>query len=187
MNNRNLRNGTGEKLAQFERFLEIYGSEEGRWPPQGQRLLRECGEAGRKALAEAKALDALLSLAPAGNVTRGLEERILTAVRRDVRAGEEIESAGRFGKPQQARIRQMGRGVHWRLFQAESVAARLQLWTGVRTGAVLAASLLIGVYLGMSGAAAPVMQGVVAFLAEDGSVTGGMTLLGTGIAEGGAL
>src|SRR5262245_35927065 len=142
-------------IAEFERLLDVYGSDRTRWPLEarsgaGQLVARD--RAARRLLAEAEALDRALDRAPLPSLAReaALAERILVAARRtprmvpapkaDATAPSTSAGGGAIALPAaRARSQWFGR-------QAFGGAA-----------GVLAASLLLGVFLGLSG----LPQGVV--------------------------
>src|SRR6185503_12661101 len=77
-------------IAEFERLLEVYGSDRTRWPVEaragaGQLVARD--RAARRLLAQAEALDRALERAPLPSLAReaDLAERILVAARRTPR------------------------------------------------------------------------------------------------------
>ena len=82
--------GNTMTLTEFERLLEIYGSDRTRWPvaaraSAGQLVARL--PAARRLLAEAEALDRVLERAPMTSLAReaALAERIIAAARRSPR------------------------------------------------------------------------------------------------------
>jgi hypothetical protein len=148
-------------IAEFERLLDVYGSDRTRWPVEaragaGQLVARD--RAARRLLAEAEALDRALERAPLPSLAKEAElaERIVAAARRSPRMVPTFrsETAGRDNGP-------AGRNV-----------VRLRTWRGppqwltrpAMGGAagVLAASLLLGVFLGLSS----LSQGVVPVLEQ---------------------
>src|SRR5712671_4438213 len=77
-------------IADFERLLDVYGSDRTRWPVEarasaGQLVARD--KAARRLLAEAEALDRTLERAPLPSLAgeAALADRILTAARRSPR------------------------------------------------------------------------------------------------------
>src|SRR6516164_2616183 len=77
-------------LAEFERLLDVYGSDRSRWPvaaraSAGQLVARLA--VARRLLAEAEGLDRVLERAPMPTLAReaALAERILVAARRSPR------------------------------------------------------------------------------------------------------
>jgi hypothetical protein len=143
-------------LAEFERLLEVYGSDRTRWPVEarasaGQLVARD--RAARRLLAEAEALDRALERAPLPSLAKEAElaERILAAARRSPRmvATSRSEAAGRGSAPAGPNVVRLP-------------AWRAQRWWLARpaiggAAGVLAASLLLGVFLGLSS----LSQGVV--------------------------
>jgi hypothetical protein len=127
-------------LAEFERLLDVYGSDRSRWPvaaraSAGQLVARVA--AARRLLAEAECLDRVLERAPTPTLAReaALAERILVAARRSPRmvAAGARSPAARAGSPGALPVQ--GR---W-----------LTPMFGSAAGA-LAASLMLGVLIGLS-------------------------------------
>src|SRR5438132_6526990 len=77
-------------IADFERLLDVYGSDRSRWPVEaragaGQLVARD--RAARRLLAEAEALDRALERAPLPTLAQeaAMAERIVAAARRTPR------------------------------------------------------------------------------------------------------
>jgi hypothetical protein len=155
-------------IAEFERLLDVYGSDRTRWPVEerscaGQLVARD--RTARRLLAEAEALDRTLERAPLPSLAKeaALADRILVAARRSPRmvaAGK--ADAGGAGHPAGNVISLPAlRGrAPWRSRTAFGSAAGM-----------LAASLALGVFLGLSS----LSQGVLPALEEVTGIT-----LGTG-------
>jgi hypothetical protein len=141
-------------LPEFERLLDVYGSDRTRWPvaaraSAGQLVARLA--AARRLLAEAECLDRVLERAPTPTLAReaALAERILVAARRSPRmvaAGVRSPAADAAG--------------------AGSPAAALPAhgrWLtpmfGSAAGA-LAASLMLGVLIGLSSLSQSILPAV---------------------------
>jgi hypothetical protein len=147
-------------IAEFERLLEVYGSDRTRWPVEaragaGQLVSRD--RTARRLLAEAEALDRALERAPLPSLAREAElaERILAAARRTPRMVP-------FPKADATPPGASNAGGVVRL----PVSRARPRWLGRRAfggaAGVLAASLLLGVSLGLSG----LSQGVVPALEQ---------------------
>ncbi len=125
----------GRGLEGLEQVLERFGSDRTRWPAPVRRdfagLL--AGDAGaQKRLREAEALDRLLDLAPQPAIdTRALSGRIFAAVERESPAAS----------PPKAR-------VAWAMFERKSPRVGEAQWPAA---ALLAASLVLGAFVGLSG------------------------------------
>jgi hypothetical protein len=135
-------NAIDPRLAGLQHLLDVYGADRARWP--AAERLRLAGfissDPGAKAaLAEAQALDRLLDLAPRVSVERerALARRILAAVG---------ESQQRAAAPV---------SLHRPAPRRASVAR----WAAP---ALMAASLVVGVFVGSTGA----LQPTVTYLAE---------------------
>ncbi|AHB49020.1 hypothetical protein W911_12385 [Hyphomicrobium nitrativorans NL23] len=146
----------GDGLTAFEQVLERYGSDRTRWPAPVRmrfaRLLSEDDAAGQR-LKEAEALDRLLDLAPPPAVdSRMLADRIMAAV--DAEAGAPT------------------RQVPNRVWNPEIVRKRVA--TSGRThgpaAALLAASLVLGMFSGLSGTFDTAVPPMVADAAYEGDV-----------------
>ena len=77
-------------IAEFERLLDVYGSDRSRWPVEARAsagLLVARDKAARRLLAEAEALDRALERAPLPSLVEeaALAERIIAAARRSPR------------------------------------------------------------------------------------------------------
>jgi hypothetical protein len=166
-----------ERLA---RLLEAYGSDTARWPAgadAGLAAYLALEPAARRAMAEAQALDRLLAQAPAAaGGAVGLSDRILARV---------AEEAAR--KQPAAEERSEGRVIAWpgarsRAGAARSVAAAGAPWTigrkqvGAAAG-LLAASLVLGFYLGAAGLARPALDPRGAVAEVDGDQSPAQMLL----------
>ena len=126
-------------LPEFEQLLDVYGGDRTRWP-----LNARAGAAARLAsdaearllLAEAVALDTVLAHAPEPDVaaTTALADRIVAATRRAPRLVASTEQAApRVSAASKARVAPGG--------------TQHDLWRGA---ALVAASLLIGIFVGQS-------------------------------------
>jgi len=135
-------------IAEFERLLEVYGSDRTRWPVDeracaGQLVARD--RAARRLLAEAEALDRALERAPLPSLAKeaALADRILVAARRSPRmvAAGKPDGAVEAWRPagNVVPLHASRRRASWRARTVFGSAA-----------GVLAASLALGVFLGLS-------------------------------------
>ncbi len=140
-----------DDLKRLEEVLEIYGPDATRWPADECGRLEELAAnepAGRRLLAEARALAEVMAHAPEGVARRELRMAILAAA---MTAGN-----GR-GAAKPASLLEAA----WRWFGGESgLAAAWQ-------PAVMAAALALGVYLGVSGLTQPVFEQAVTMASLD--------------------
>lgn len=125
----------GRGLDGLEQVLERFGSDRTRWPAPVRRdfagLLSRDADA-QKRLREAEALDRLLDLAPQPAVkTQALADRILAAAEKEMLAA----------KPPKAR-------VAWAIFGRRAPRVGEAQWPAA---ALLAASLVLGAFVGVSG------------------------------------
>ncbi|HEX2843291.1 hypothetical protein [Hyphomicrobium sp.] len=125
----------GRGLEGLEQVLERFGSDRTRWPAPVRRdfagLLAGDAEA-QKRLREAEALDRLLDLAPRPAVeTRALADKILAAAEKESPAAS----------PPKAR-------VAWAKFERKNPRVGEAQWPAA---ALLAASLVLGAFAGLSG------------------------------------
>ena len=136
-------------ISDFERLLDVYGSDRSRWPVEarasaGQLVARD--KAARRLLAEAEALDRTLERAPLPSLAEeaALADRILLAARRSPRM---VPMA-------KADAAHMARRAIDNVVRLPSVRTRPRGLTrtvlGGATG-MLAASLALGVLIGLSG------------------------------------
>jgi hypothetical protein len=146
-------------IAEFERLLDVYGSDRTRWPVEarasaGQLVARD--RAARRLLAEAEALDRALERAPLPTLAQeaAMAERIVAAARRTPRivSVARIE-AGRPAAP----------AAH-NIVQLPASRGRPQ-WPSTKTvfggvAGALAASLALGVFLGLSNLSQGVLPAV---------------------------
>jgi len=155
----------GMTIADFERLLDVYGSDRSRWPVEaracaGQLVARD--KTARRLLAEAEALDKTLERAPLPSLAAeaALADRIIAAARRSPRmvpASTAIAAGG-------------GHRTAGNVVRLPGTAAR-PLWlrpTGLASAAgMLAASLALGVFLGVSS----LSQGVLPALEDMTGIT----------------
>ena len=148
----------GDGLEAFGEVLERYGSDRTRWPAPVRmrfaRLLSEDGAAEQR-LKEAEALDRLLDLAPPPAVdTRALADRIMAAVEADT---------GPVAHP-----------LPKRAWTPEVVRNRVAASgrTHGPAAALLAASLVLGMFSGLSGTFDTAVQPLVADATYEGDVLG---------------
>ncbi len=137
-------------LEGLEQVLDRFGSDRTRWPAPVRRdfagLLASDGEA-QKRLREAEALDRLLDLAPQPAVdTRALADRILAAADKDMPAAA----------PPKAR-------VAWAIFERKAPRVGEAQWPAA---ALLAASLVLGAFVGLSGTFDSTVEPLVASASE---------------------
>ena len=147
----------GMALADFERLLEVYGGDRTRWPADAraaaaQLVARDSN--ARLVLAEAEALDRVLERAPLPSLTveAALADRIVTAAHRSPRI---VKVAGR-----QSSVVPLSNG---RVHPQQERRWKLGLFRGdMRVASVLAASLVVGIVIGISS----LPQSVVPALAD---------------------
>jgi hypothetical protein len=168
-----MKKNENHELQALDAVLGIFGAKPERWPPeQRDRLLALVQNDAQAAVhfAEAKAMDKLLDLAPAAEVDAELEARILAAAARmpQVRQGQVSASSQSLSNAASAHAVRVSRRWEW------------------RAAALLAASLVLGVYLGLSGRAQPVMDGlnILAAAGEEVSVGLGGALFEPGSISG---
>lgn len=134
--------------ADFERLLDVYGSDRTRWPVEarasaGQLVARD--KAARRLLAEAEALDRTLERAPLPSLAEeaALADRILAAAHRSPRMVPVV----------QADAARMARRAIDNVVRLPGLRARPRWMTPTALGSAagtLAASLALGVFLGLS-------------------------------------
>jgi hypothetical protein len=158
----------GMTLAEFERLLDVYGGARTRWPAEARaaaaQLVARDAKA-RRLLVEAEALDRLLERAPLPSlaIEAALAERIVAAAQRSPRIVRTAPGSAVVVPMVAEKAVPREPAVPWKrqLFGAD-----------VRAAAVLAASLAVGVFIGMSN----VPQSVVPELASVMSDQGGYSM-----------
>jgi hypothetical protein len=158
--------GNNMTMADLERLLDVYGSDRTRWPVDarsgaGQLAARD--RAARRLLGEAEALDRVLEQAPLPSLAResALADRIIAAAQRSPRIVH-IDDA-----PAPA-----------------AVAENVIRWPGARTrpqwlrsdagrvAGLFAASLLCGIYFGLSNVAQGALESVAGMTVDAGANSG---------------
>ena len=143
-------------IAEFERLLDVYGSDRTRWPVEarasaGHLVARD--RAARRLLAEAEALDRTLERAPLPTLAQeaAIAERTVGAARRTPR----IVAIAKADTAQPAA------GVADNVVRLAGLRERAHRLTGRRAfggvAGALAASLVLGVFLGLSNLAQPML------------------------------
>jgi hypothetical protein len=159
--------GNTMTLPEFERLLEIYGSDRTRWPVEarasaGQLTARD--PTACRLLLEAEALDRILERAPLPSLASeaALAERIVVAAQRSPRmvpTGEAIASphaeAGTRAVPQRASMSSVVRLADRRRWLSHSPAGR--------AAGLLAACLMVGIFLGAAAVPQPVIPALEEF------------------------
>jgi hypothetical protein len=138
-------------LQALERHLDVYGADQTRWPPETRQQFTPLlvGDSrARASLEEARALDRLLDRAPvpSGCRQRALRDRILAAISNDRVGVCNTQPAARvIALPPRRQSR------------TRTAAPRI----GSRAAALLAAALVMGIYLGTAGGLTPEAQVVM--------------------------
>ena len=133
--------------AEFERLLDVYGGDRTHWTIESRAAAAQLVARDTRAqrlLAEAEALDRVLERAPLPSLATeaALADRIVAAAQRSPRIVSIKGAEGSSGtQPDSSQEAQHRRRADWlsRAFRAD-----------VRKAAMLAASLVIGVYIGLS-------------------------------------
>lgn len=140
--------------------LDTWGSDRSRWPSDRRARLAhllETDATSRRLVAEARALDRVLDRAPlvAGDRMAALADRIMASA---------VEATGKVAAPPSS-----GRVVSFPSFRLQTALKRpsntnsddaLTGRTAWQSAALIAASLLIGVYIGAGSTVLPIMQDV---------------------------
>jgi hypothetical protein len=137
-------------IAEFERLLDVYGSDRTRWPVEarasaGQLVSRD--RAARRLLGEAEALDRTLERAPLPTLAQeaAIAERVIAAARRSPRI---VPTARPEAAPPAAAP------AADNVVRLASLRERTQRLTARRAfggvAGALVASLLLGIFLGLS-------------------------------------
>jgi hypothetical protein len=146
-------------LADFERLLDVYGGDRTRWPAEaraaaGQLAAREVK--AHRLLAEAEALDRVLERAPLPGLATeaALADRIVTAAQRSPRIVK-LSSDGQGTLPDASAPAPSG--PRRRVFPRQDI----------RAAAVLAASLMAGIFIGLSNVPQSVLPGLADLVGID--------------------
>ena len=148
---------TGMTLGEFERLLDVYGGDRTRWPAEARAAaahLVSRDASTHRMLAEAEALDRILERAPLPSlaIEAALADRIVAAAQRSPRLVKLANNKPAAAEqPQSEGGVEIQRVVPWR--------QRIQR-PDVRRAAVLAASLLAGIVIGLSNLPQSVLPGL---------------------------
>ena len=147
--------GNNMTIADLEHLLDVYGSDRTRWPVDaragaGQLATRD--RAARRLLGEAEALDRVLERAPLPSLAReaALADRIISAAQRSPRIVRLEETTAPAGASENV--------IRW-----PGARSRSQQWLRSDAGRVaglFAASLLCGIYFGLSNVAQGALEDV---------------------------
>ena len=144
----------------FAALVETFGGDIGRWPVAMQASahtrVASDGRAARQ-IAEAQVFDRLLGLAPETTASPDLVEKILTAAARQPKNRTHLGQHGAVSKGNVIPMTRDKPGLASGAGTTPRAAVNVWLGRGQVTGAggMLAASLMIGIWLGASGTAAP--------------------------------
>ena len=135
-------------LAEFERLLDVYGGDRTHWTIEARAAAAQLVARDTRAqrlLAEAEALDRVLERAPVPSLVTeaALADRIVAAAQRSPRI---VSIKGAEEKPSWAEAGNGGEAQPLRPAAPRSRAFQADM----RKAAMLAASLVIGVYIGLS-------------------------------------
>jgi hypothetical protein len=144
-------------MTRLETALEHWGARPERWPQEIRAELvafAQTDEDAARRMAEERALDRLLALAPGTRPVDGLEARILAAAEALPQVGEAAPGPER---------RSAGNVVAYAAQPRPSLLRRN--WP---EATLLAASLFLGLLIGVSGQALPAFQGIRVLVASGG-------------------
>jgi hypothetical protein len=145
-----MRHSRDDLLKQLQDALDLAGAKPARWPESIRARLSalvETDDDAARMFAQAKALDTVLSHASTGTPPRPeLELRILAAA-----------SAMPQERPQAASVIDLG-GAHRQDRPAAQASRTLYRPSFVGGAALLAASLVLGIFIGLSGQAIPTLR-----------------------------
>jgi hypothetical protein len=150
--------GLNPLLARLEAVLDAHGARSERWPEalRAEFLALARHDAGAaRLLAEAEALERLLDASPPP-MSQGLDARIMTAAA----ALPQVEGSGRSLPPRRTT-------VHGGRALVAGPAAREVMRLFWPEAALLAASLFLGLAIGLSGQALPALESVATITGED--------------------
>jgi hypothetical protein len=158
--------GNSMTLPEFERLLEIYGSDRTRWPVEaracaGQLTARD--PAACRLLLEVEALDRILERAPLPTLASeaALAERIVAAAQRSPRMVPSTEAvAGPQGEALRPAVERAGTSSVVRLADRRRWLSRSPAG---RAAGLLAACLMLGVFLGAAAVPQPLIPALEEF------------------------
>jgi hypothetical protein len=163
--------GNNMTIADLERLLDVYGSDRARWPVDarsgaGQLAARD--KAARRLLGEAEALDRVLERAPLPSLAKeaALADRIIAAAQRSPRIVHIDDAPSHAGAVAAENV------IRWP--GARSRPRWLRSDVG-RVAGLFAASLLCGIYFGLSNVTQGALEDV-AGVTFGASTSGGPTL-----------
>jgi hypothetical protein len=147
-------------LARLSVVLDTYGARQERWPQAERAKLAAfiaTDPAAAKLLAEARALDNVLSFAPRHGRAEALEGRILVAAASQPQTGQGAGAVIAFPRrPGSAPLRGQFAGNRARMMWPEMT--------------LLAGSLFLGLLIGLSGQAVPALQDMVVIAGEESAL-----------------
>lgn len=157
----------GTLMVELEEVLDLHGANPGKWPEHKKARLSafvETDDEAMKLFAQAKAFDLLLGCCRKGQVRPGLEKSILATV---------------------CNLPQQHRPFSVQSFPASRTAPIMPRRGGTtptrhwpwREAALLAASLAVGIYIGLSGEALPTLRDLNMVASAD--MTAGAAIAGS--------
>jgi hypothetical protein len=155
---------TGMTLADFERLLDVYGGDRTRWPAEARAAAAQLvarDTKARRTLAEAEALDRALERAPLPSlaVEAALAERIVAAAQRSPRIVRNPTGKSSVISLPGSEVLQQQQARSWK---------QQFLRSDVRAAAVLAASLVVGIFIGISNVPQSVLPGLADLTGDRG-------------------
>jgi hypothetical protein len=158
--------GNNMTLGEFERLLDVYGSDRTRWPVEARASAAQLAArdpAACRLLLEAEALDRVLVRAPLPSLASeaALAERILAAAQRSprmVRSGDAVPSTLADGPS-----RVFLEGKQGSVLRLSDRRGWLHRSPAGRAAGLLAACLMLGVFLGASAVPQPVIPALEEF------------------------
>jgi hypothetical protein len=156
-----IRYSRDDLLRQLQDALDVAGANPARWPENARARLSalvESDEEAARMLAKARALDKVLSRAPGGSPRSDLELRILAAA-------SSLPQQGSGGGSSVISLDRARRQRSMLLFSEN--ASRPSFWGGA---ALLAASLILGVFIGLSGGGLSTLRDIELLALNDSDV-----------------
>jgi hypothetical protein len=158
--------GNNMTIGDLEHLLDVYGSDRARWPidaRSGAGQLAARDRAARRLLGEAEALDRLLERAPLPSLAReaALADRIIAAAQRSPRIVHIEESRAPTTAAENV--------IRWPGARARSEWLRSDAG---RVAGLFAASLLCGIYFGLSNVAQGALENVAGITLGTGTSNG---------------
>ena len=152
-----------DDLKRLEEVLDVFGADPARWPRSERDRLERLGAEdaeGQRLVAEARALEAVMRHAPAGQTHIRARNQIMAAIAPPVAEREPADPSA---------LSSWWRGL---------IGSDWGFEAALPPAALMTAALAIGIYLGASGMTQPVLEQAVTMAALDGGTEEAENLFG---------